>query len=134
MSSGKTNYLQESLLNHVLLNTTYTSPSAIYVALFTVAPTEAGGGTEVSGGGYVRKAATFVAPVDANPVGMQTSNSSSVDFGTASADWGTVVAFALFDAETSGNMLYWATLSTQRTINDQDQAVFSAGALVVREI
>lgn len=125
---SKSNYLEAQLLNHVLRATPYSSPSAVYVALFTVAPTESGGGTEVSGGSYVRQTVTFSAPAPDS-----VSNTADVTFPIATADWGDVEAFALFDQPSSGNMLYFADLTAPRTINTSDQFRFPAGQLIVTE-
>lgn len=126
--SGKTNYLETQLLNHVLRATAYSSPTTIYVGLFTVAPDEAGGGTEVTGGSYARQQVTFTAPAPDS-----CSNDADVTFPTATADWGTVTAFALFDAASAGNMLYFTTLTASRQILTGDQFRFPSGQLVVQE-
>lgn len=125
---SKTDYLETNLLNHVLRNTAYSSPTTVYVALFTAAPTDAGGGTEVTGGAYVRESVAFDAPV-----GGQVVNSADVLFPIATLDWGTIVAFALFDASSSGNMLYYANLTASRDILTGDQLRFPAGQLIVSE-
>lgn len=125
---SKTNYLEAQLLNHVLRATPYSSPSAVYVALFTVAPTESGGGTEVSGGSYVRQPVTFTSPAPDT-----VSNTADVTFPIATADWGDIEAFALLDQPSSGNMLYFADLTAPKTINTSDQFRFPAGQLVVQE-
>lgn len=126
--SGKTNYLETNLLNHVLRNTAYSSPTTIYVGLFTVAPDETGGGTEVSGGAYARQSVIFTAPAPDS-----CSNNADVTFPTATADWGTIVAFALFDAPSAGNMLYFANLAASRDILTADQFRFPSGQLIVQE-
>lgn len=126
--SGKTNYLETALLNHVLRNTAFTSPTTIYVALFTVAPDETGGGTEVSGGSYARQTVTFTAP---SPDSI--SNVSDVTFPVATANWGTIVAFALMDAASGGNMLYFENLTTSRDIFTSDQLRFPSGQIIVTE-
>ena len=125
---SKTNYLETAILNHVLRSTAYSSPAAVYVGLFTVAPTEAGGGTEVSGGSYARQSVTFTAPAPDT-----CENDADVTFPIATADWGTIVAFALFDAPTAGNMLYYANLTASREILTSDQFRFPSGQLVVTE-
>lgn len=125
---SKTNYLETSLLNHVLRNVSYTSPTQPYVALFTVAPDETGGGTEVSGGGYARQAVTFTAPAPDS-----VSNTTDVTFPIASAGWGTIVAFAVMDAPTGGNMLYYANLTVARDVLTSDQLRFPTSQLVVSE-
>jgi len=123
--SAMTNYLETALANHVLRNTSYTSPTTIYVGLFTGAPGEAGGGTEVSGGSYARQVAAFGAPTDGVCL-----NSGAITFGPASASWGTVTHFALFDAVSSGNMLIYGSI-TSKTVGDGDTATFAAGQLSV---
>jgi hypothetical protein len=52
-------YLEDAVLDHVFRNTALTSPTTVYVALYTATPSDAGGGTEVSGGSYARTAGTF---------------------------------------------------------------------------
>ena len=125
---SKTNYLETALLNHVLRNVSYTSPTLPYVALYTVAPSEAGGGTEVIGGGYARQAVTFTAPAPDS-----VSNSTDVTFPIASADWGTIVAFGIFDASTGGNLLYFANLTVARDVLQNDQLRFPTGQLICSE-
>ena len=49
--AGFTNYLEDKIINHVFGGAAYSAPSTSYVALYTTSPTDAGGGTEVSGGG-----------------------------------------------------------------------------------
>ena len=41
------NYLENKLLDHILKNVSYTSPTTVYVGLFTSDPTDAGSGTEI---------------------------------------------------------------------------------------
>lgn len=125
---SKTNFLETQLLNHVLRNVPYSAPATVYVALFTAIPSETGGGTEVTGGSYARQAVTFAAPApDA------VTNSVEVLFPVATAGWGTVTSFAIFDALTSGNMLYYSLLTTARTVLINDQFRFPVGQLEVRE-
>lgn len=127
--TAKTDYLEDALLNHVLRNTTYTSPSAVYVGLFTSAPGEGGGGTEVSGNGYVRQSVTFGAPVSG-----ACSNSNTVTFPVANpSGWGTVTHFALFDAASAGNMLYQNAVTVQKLIDAGDAATFQPGQLIISE-
>lgn len=131
MANNKTNYLEDALINHVLRNTALTSPVTVYVALFTAAPGEAGGGTEVSGNAYARQAIAFDAP---SPAG-ETQNTSVITFPQASPiAWGTITDFAIFDALTVGNMLYYGTLDASVVINADDQFRFAAGAVQVDEL
>jgi hypothetical protein len=123
-------YLELEVLDHVFGAATYTPPATIYVALFTVAPTDAGGGTEVSGGGYARLGVTNNATnFPAASSGAKT-NGTDFTFGTATgANWGTVVAVGLFDALSGGNLLAWADLTVNKSVDDGDTASFPAGDL-----
>jgi hypothetical protein len=127
--AGFSDYYESKVLDHMLRGTAFTPPATVYVALFTTAPTDAGGGTEVSGGGYARQSVTFGAPSGTNPT--QIANSADVNFPVATAAWGTVVAFGLFDASTAGNLLAWDNLTASKQIDVNDQAKFAAGDLKV---
>jgi len=124
----KTDYLKDAFLDEALRGVAWTPPGAVFCLLYTMSPTAAGGGTEVVGGGYVRQAATFGAPVDG-----VSSNTVAVIFPLATADWGDVVAYGIIDAATGGNLLYWADLTTTYPIFTSDQWKFPVGQLVVRE-
>ena len=109
------NYLENALINAVLRNTSYTSPTTVYVGLYTTDPTDADSGTEVSGGSYARTAVTFSAPSN----GVST-NSADVTFPTATASWGTVSHIGIHDASTAGNLLFHTPLDTAKTIDSGD--------------
>jgi hypothetical protein len=120
------NHLENALINAVLRNTSYTSPTLVYVALYTSDPTDADTGTEVSGGSYARTAVTFGAP--SNGV---TTNSASVTFPTATASWGTVSYIGLRDASTAGNLLFHTALDEAKTVGTGDIFTISTGNLSV---
>ena len=120
------NYLENALINATLRNTTYTSVATVYVSLWTSDPTDAGSGTEVSGGSYARTAVTFAAP--SNGV---TTNSADVTFPTCTASWGTVGWIGINDALSSGNLLYHTALDTSKTIDSGDIFKISTGNLSV---
>ena len=120
------NFLENALINATLRNTTYTSVATVYVSLWTSDPTDAGSGTEVSGGSYARTAVTFAAP--SNGV---TTNNADVTFPTATASWGTVGWIGINDAATSGNLLYHSPLDTSKTIDSGDIFKISTGNLSV---
>ena len=133
MTGSKSDYLENELLDHVLGGGDYSRPATVYVALYTAAPTDAGGGTEVSGGSYARVAVTNNATNWPAASGGAKSNGTEITFPTATADWGEVVAFAILDAAAAGNFLYWGDLTTPKTINDGDTAKFAVGDLDVTE-
>jgi hypothetical protein len=120
------NYLENALINATLRNTSYTSPSTVYVGLFTTDPTDAGTGTEVSGGSYARVAVTFGAP--SNGV---TTNSGAVEFAQATASWGTITHIGILDASTSGNLLYHTALDVSKAIDTGDIFKIAIGSLSV---
>lgn len=124
--AAMSNYLENALINATLRNTSYTSPTTVYVALFTSDPTDAGSGTEVSGGSYARKAATFGAPSN----GASTI-SSAIEFDQATGSWGTVTHFGIYDASTSGNLLYHGALTASKAIDTGDVFKFATSALTV---
>ena len=119
------NYLEDAVLNHVFGSGsgTYTPASTLYVALFTSAPSDTGGGTEVSGGGYARQTGTFTTSSGT------ASNDSAIEYPTATADYGTVVAMGIFDASTSGNLLAYGTLTTSKNVSSGDVLRFNASAI-----
>jgi hypothetical protein len=120
------NFLENALINATLRNTTYTSPATVYISLWTSDPTDAGSGTEVSGGSYARTAVTMGAP--SNGVSL---NSADVTFPTATASWGTVGWIGINDALSSGNLLYHSPLDTAKTIDSGDIFKISTGNLSV---
>lgn len=132
--ANASDYLEVELRKHLFRTGSFTKPTVLGVALFTVTPSDSGGGTEVSGGSYAR---VNHPPLDANwtapdATGGLTDNATAITFPTPSANWGTVVAFGIFDATTAGNLLVWGPISPSKTINNGDPAPsFAIGALDV---
>ena len=120
------NYLENALINVTLRNTAYTSPTTVYVGLFTSDPTDAGSGTEVSGGSYARTAVTFGAPSN----GVST-NSAAVEFPHCTLAWGTVGWIGIHDALTTGNLLYHTPLDVSKAIDVGDIFKIAIGSLSV---
>src|SRR5690348_16825531 len=125
MADALSDYLEGKIIDHILRTSAFTKPANIYLALFTTAPTDvAGSGVEVSGGSYARVAcgpldADWAAPVAGSG---QSSNLVSFTFPAPTANWGTIVAAAIFDALTVGNMLLRGTLVASKTVNNGDAA------------
>jgi len=120
-----TNDLETRVLQWALTTGSPTRPTAWYVGLFTAAPGEAGGGTEVSGNAYVREAVTFTVSGDT------ASNNAAIEWPTATGSWGTITHVAVFDADTSGNMLAYASLTASKTISTGDVLRIPSGDLDV---
>jgi hypothetical protein len=120
------NYLENALINATLRNTTYTSPATVYVALFTSDPTDAGSGSEVSGGSYARKSATFAAPSN----GVSTT-SADINFDQCTVAWGTITHIGIYDALTTGNLMYHTPLNSSKAIDVGDIFKIASGSLTV---
>jgi len=124
--AGFSDYLENAVLDHVFRASTYTAAATVYAALYTATPSDAGGGTEVSGTAYARQAIVFAAASSGTIV-----NSAIVNFGTAGSAWGTVSTFGVFDAATSGNLLAWDSLTASKTIGEDDPVSFPVGNLSI---
>ena len=116
-------YLETKVLDHVFGGTAYTAPATLYVALFTAAPSDSGGGTEVSGGAYARQTIAFTTSGDT------TSNTAAVEFPTATANYGLVTHVGIYDASTAGNLMAWAALTSPKNIETGDVFRIPAGDL-----
>ena len=119
------NTFETHVLTYVFTATSVTRPTAWYLALFTSNPTDAGSGTEVSTSGtaYARQTATFTVSGDT------ASNSSAIEFPTATSSFGTVSHVAVFDAATSGNLIAYAALTSSKAIDTGDVFRVPAGDL-----
>lgn len=123
MAGNLSDYLENKVLDHILGTTSYTMPTA-YLALYTVAPTDSASGTEVSGGSYARKTIAFNAASSGAAV-----NSANVDFtGMPTA---TVVAVAVCDALTGGNILVYGSLTSSRAVTAGDTLRIASGDLSI---
>lgn len=118
-----TNTFETTVLQWAFTTGAATRPTSWHVGLFTTAPGEAGGGTEISGGGYVRRSATFTVS------GNLATTSGALEWPTATANWGTITHIAIFDASSGGNMLAYAALSTSKNITTGDVFRIPAGDL-----
>ena len=124
--AGFSDYLETKVLDHVFGGTSYTAPSTLYVALFTAAPSDSGGGTEVSSSGtaYSRQTITLTTS------GGTTSNTSAVEYSTATGSgFGTVVAMGIFDASSSGNLLAYGNLTVSKSVSAGDVFRFNASSI-----
>lgn len=137
-SNAKSNYLEQKIIEAVLKNTSYAGGANTYVALMTaVADGEASSVTEVSGGSYARQAVSASGGWSAGgqvSAGYEVNNASDIAFPVASADWGTITHFAIYDASTSGNLLYYGALDASKAIATGDQFKFPAGTLKIAEL
>jgi len=132
--SQMTDYLEAQIRTHIFRTGSFTKPTVLAIALYTAAPGETGGGTEVSGGSYARVQRD---PLDANWTAASgtdglTDNAAALTFPTPSANWGVVTHTAILDATSAGNMLLFGALTASKTVNNGDPAPnFPTGALDV---
>ena len=133
-------YSENKLLDYFLRGQAFTPPSSVYLGLFTAAPSDAGGGTEATGGAYARvsipcSSTDWAATQGSGTTGASTgtsgttSNNNLLTFPTPTAAWGTITAFAVFDAATGGNMLFYGNLTASQVVNTGNTVSFAPGAL-----
>lgn len=127
-SPGLSDYAANKFIDEIFRAQAYAWPATTYSALYTVAPTKAGGGTEASGGSYARAS---LASSSAALSGTQSAGSTSASSGTGgrssnnaalshpapTGDWGDIVAHAMKDASTSGNQLFSGTFASPKTVS-----------------
>lgn len=127
------------IFNNALANATTPmslNSASVWVALGTAGAD--GSFTELAAtGAYARVAKSRTSTTDwAAATGTSpatTLNATAINFPTASASWGTVTHFAIYDASTAGNVIYWADLTASKTIGSGDTASFAAGAIVITQ-
>ena len=125
--AGFANYSESLVLNWLLTSGSATRPTSWYIALYTVAPSDSGGGTEVpGGGGYVRRSCTFSV---SGTTPTTASNSAAIEYPEATAGWGTVVAAGVMTAASGGTLLAYANLTTSKAIDTGDILRFNTGEI-----
>lgn len=140
--SAMSDFLENKLVDQLFRGQAAPTTSTLYVGLLTAAPSDTGGGTEVSGGSYARVAVTSslanwagtqsaASTVASSGTGGQTSNNAAITFPTPGATWGTVTHFGIYDASSGGNLLFWGALTISKTINQSDTVTFPAASLSV---
>jgi hypothetical protein len=127
--SSFSDYTENLVLTYLFTTGSVTRPTAWYVGLFTAAPSDTGGGTEVTGNGYAR---VVTGTISGTGTATTFSNDAAIEFAAASGgNWGTIGWAGIFDASTSGNLLAWAPLTTSRVINDGDVFRIPATSLTI---
>lgn len=140
--SAMSDYLENKLVDQLFRGQSAPTTTTLYVGLLTAAPSDSGGGTEVSGGSYARVSVTSSlanwagtqtagSTTASSGTGGQTSNNAAITFPTPAATWGTVTHFGIYDAASAGNLLFWGALTIAKTINQADTVTFPAASLSV---
>ena len=137
-------YLENKLVDQLFRAQAFAFPATLYVGLYTATPTDAGGGTEVTGGAYARVAITSslvnwagtqaaASTVASTGTSGTTSNNTAITFPAPTANWGVITSFGIFDAATAGNLLVYGALTTSKTVNNGDAAPsFAAASLSIQ--
>jgi hypothetical protein len=127
--SSFSDYTENLVLTYLFTTGSATRPTAWYVGLFTAAPSDTGGGTEVTGNAYAR---VVTGTISGSGTATTFSNAAAIEFAAASGgNWGTIGWAGVFDAATGGNLLAWAPLTTSRVINDGDVFRIPATSLTI---
>lgn len=140
--SAMQNYLENGLVDFIFRAQSLTIPATIYVGLFTAAPSDSGGGTEVTGGQYARAAITRSlaawagtqsagSTTTSTGTGGLTSNNTAITFTTPTAGWGTITHFGVFTNQTGGDLLFHGSLSVPQTIQAGNSVSWAAGQFQV---
>ena len=130
MANGFSTYLSQNLINHTLRGQASTAPANHYLALFSSDPTDDNVTVnEVAGAWYARQ--TTGAWAAAVGSGNSTSNSNQIQFSAVTGSSITVSHWAIYDASTSGNLLYTGAFTTPKTFNVGDVAIVGAGQLAI---
>ncbi len=127
--SSFTDYTENLALTYLFTTGSATRPTAWYVGLFTAAPSDTGGGTEVTGNGYARVSA---GTISGSGTATTFTNAAAIEFAAASGgNWGTIGWAGIFTASTGGTLLAWAPLTTSKAINDGDIFRIPASSLSI---
>jgi hypothetical protein len=130
--SALSDYLENKLADHGVGTTTYTPAATLTVKLYTAAPSDTGGGTEVTGGNYAAVALTNNTTNFPECVVGDTaikSNGTVIQFPQASASWGTVTHWAIY---AGADMLAWGPVAPTNVVSSGDAPKFAIGSLTIQ--
>ena len=119
-------YLELKFLDHFTGTASTSAPSAVYLGLATASLQDDASGTELTGNNYTRKAITF-----ASASGGSIASNSAVEFNSATGSWGSVSHWGIFDASSSGNLLFHGSFTSAKTIASGDILKVASGSLTI---
>lgn len=123
-------WAEKIALDFLLRNASAGAPTAWAVGLSLGVPSDVSGSEITTGSGYARQTASFAAA--ASPAGSA-SNATAMTFGPFSGA-ASITGIQVWDSVlslNSGNMIFWGTLTTARTVGVGDSLVVGAGALTI---
>lgn len=129
--SALSDYSENKLADHAVGTATYTPGATLTVKLYTSSPSDSGGGTEVSGGGYV--AATLTNNTVNFPQSLTSgsptkTNGTVIQFPVATASWGTITHWAIYEG---ANLLVYGPFSPSNYVSPADAPKIDAGKLSI---
>lgn len=141
--SAMSDYLENKIIDWLIRAQAYSPPATLYIGLLTAAPSDTGGGTELSGNNYARAGVTSNmtnwagtqsagSTTTSSGTGGTTSNNGVINFNTPSNDWGTVTHFGIYDASTNGNLLLWGALSASKAVFNGDAVSIQTAQLQIQ--
>jgi hypothetical protein len=137
------NYLENKLIDFILRGQSYIPPVNLYVGLYSTPIADDADAEELSGEGYARVAvprslSVWAGTQGAGSVGASsgdsglTSNNIQIQFPIAQGEWGTALWWAMLDAPSGGNMLYYGELLFPRTVYPGDTPItFAPGDMTI---
>ena len=134
--SAFSDYLEDKIGDSVFRGATFPTIANIYVGLSSAAPTEAGTFNELANTGAYARVTVAASTAQWGALAADVSNVNAITFPTATADWASATHFFLADSATynAGNLLYYAALTTARTVTNGGTASFAAGELDVNHL
>ena len=133
--ASKSDYLENVILDHNMSDGAFAEPLNIYMALCTVIPTDASTGTSITEAtytGYARKE-VLATDLSAAASGSKT-NSAAITFAACTAGTSTIIGFAITDALTLGNIIYWGTTTSKVIdVNNTPPTVAVSGLTITED-
>ena len=142
-TSGRGTGIDSSVLQLALGKATWTAPVGCYFALLSATPTADNGTfTELSGNAYARalmtggatNASTDWSSTTTDATGVWKTNGNAAAFPTATpSGWTAATGFAIYDASTVGNVIYWGTFGSGTTVGAGATASFATASVKITE-
>lgn len=131
--AGFSTYLSRAIINATLVTPTVPTSATLYLALFSSpGPTDDNTGTtnEIATGTWYARRPTGAWTLPAGTA-IAASNTSVITYSAVTGSPVTVSHWGIYDAATSGNLLYTDSIGSAKTFAVGDQPVIAAGALTI---
>lgn len=136
-ASGKSNYYISKLLNQFWNAASFSFPGTLYFGLWTATLSASSTGStagEASYTGYARVAVTAnTTNFPSSSSGAAIQNATAITFAAnGGAGANTITYIAVLDASSTGNILYWGSI-TSTTVNQGDTPQINVNGLTASE-